>query len=189
MSHNFLHNASFHETLFSIDLAEAKRACFHGCPHCGGPLHQANYPRLGFGVKTEHSHFYTTRFSFCCRTCRRRLTPPSVRFFAQRRFISSVFVLVTALRLSTSEAHCNALARRFGIHLSLSTWKRWRAWWRQLPMSRFWAYAKTRLPAFTPQTPLARSMLTQFPGTGLSQRLLLFLRFLSPLSSGSMHTI
>jgi len=182
MSHNFLLNASFHEALLAIDLEEVNRTRDKACPHCGGTLHQAHYPRKGFGIKAEYAHFYDQRFSLCCATCRCRVTPPSIRFLFQRRFVSSVFVLISALRQSASARHCDVLARRFGIHVSLSTWRRWRAWWRQLPLSRFWQQVKSRLPSFIPQTPLARGLLSQFSGDYLSQRLVLFLRFLSALS-------
>ncbi len=52
------------------------------CPHCSGPLDAAHFvrkPHLA-GVTLEDAH--CLRFSFCCRVdgCRRRQTPPSVRF-------------------------------------------------------------------------------------------------------------
>ncbi len=182
MSHNPLFNASFHQALFQIDHAEADRVQSRGCDHCAGPLHQAHYPRIGFGVKTEYAHFYQLRLSFCCGTCRRRTTPKSVRFAGQRRFISSVFLLLSALRLSPSEARCETIARRYGVQISVSTWKRWRSWWQQLPATSCWSFAKTRVGILPLRRPLPKSLLAVFSGETLMIRLVHLLRFLSPLS-------
>jgi hypothetical protein len=186
MSHNFLFNASFHEALLAFDLSEANRPRNQGCPYCAGALHQAHFPRKAFGVTAKLRHLYAKRFSFCCAACRRRTTPSSVRFRAKIRFISSVFVLISAIRKGASEARCDALARRFGVRLSTSTWQRWRSWWRDLPNTVFWRQAKPRFSTLITPSPdkpgLARGLLKQFTGPDLSQRLHLLLRFLSPLS-------
>lgn len=186
MSHNFIFNANFHETLLAFDLSEANRTRNQGCPYCAGALHQAHFPRKAFGVAAKLRYVYTRRFSFCCAVCRRRTTPSSVRFMAKIRFISSVFVLISALRMGTSEARCDALARRFGVRLSTSTWQRWRSWWRDLPNTAFWRHAKSRFSILiaTPsgKPGLARALLKQFTAPDLPQRLQLLLRFLMPLS-------
>lgn len=182
MSHNLFLNASFHQALFQIDRTEAELIQSKGCDHCAGPLHQAHYPRIGFGIKREHAHFYHLRLSFCCGTCRRRTTPVSVRFAGQRRFISSVFLLLCALRLYPSDARCDAIIRRYGVHVSVSTWKRWRAWWQQLPATSSWSFAKIRFGIFSLASPLPRSLLTVFTGETLKKRLVQLLQFLSPLS-------
>jgi len=186
MSHNFLFNASFHEALLAFDLSEANRTRNLGCPYCAGALHQAHFPRKAFGVPAKLRHLYAKRFSLCCAVCRRRTTPSSVRFAAKIRFISSVFVLISALRMAASEARCDALARRFGVRLSISTWQRWRSWWRGLPNTVFWRHAKSRFSTLiTPpsdKSGLARALLKQFTSPDLSQRLHLLLCFLLPLS-------
>ena len=50
MSHKFLLNASFHSLLNAIDQELAEQALKKGCSHCGGKLHQADYPRSPFGI-------------------------------------------------------------------------------------------------------------------------------------------
>ena len=80
--------------LFRIDSDLAEKARADRCS-CGGRLDTADYPRKprapGLGPE------YRKRHSFCCAVCRRRTTPPSVRFFARRVYAFPVVVLVTAL--------------------------------------------------------------------------------------------
>ena len=124
MSHNCLVNSNlnFHTHLLNIDIDLAQKVKEQGCPHCGGKLHQANYPRTAFGVTAQIAPIYACRFSYCCANCRRRTTPPCVRFFGRRRYVATIFILLCASRsLTPDEACCTRLARRFGCHLSVST--------------------------------------------------------------------
>ncbi len=94
MSHNCLVNSNLnsHTHLLTIDIELAQKVKEQGCRHCGGALHQTNYPRIAFGVTAQIAPIYTCRFSYCCANCRRRTTPPSVRFFGRRRYISTIFI-------------------------------------------------------------------------------------------------
>jgi hypothetical protein len=76
--------------------AEARRA---GC-QCGGLLHGARYVRKPRGGPAGLSAETAVRFSFCCATegCRRRTTPPSLRFLGRKVFFGVVVLLVPALR-------------------------------------------------------------------------------------------
>jgi hypothetical protein len=124
MLHNCLANANlnYHQQLLAIDVDSANQAKKTGCRHCNATLHQANYPRIAFGLSTAIAHFYHTRFSFCCSLCRRRTTPPSVRFLGRRRYAASIFILLCASRGFKPVKRCGQrLARKFGIHLSLTT--------------------------------------------------------------------
>jgi hypothetical protein len=69
---------------FDDDLAARVRE--GGCPRCGGRLDVADYPRKPRGGSIELGDDYDVRRSFCCAVegCRRRRTPPSVRFSAAR---------------------------------------------------------------------------------------------------------
>jgi hypothetical protein len=124
MSHSRLANASppFHENLLDIDIKTAEAVKNEGCPYCKGVLHQANYPRIVFGLNPQLAPLYDKRFSFCCADCRRRITPPSVRFLGRRRFASSVFVLLCASRhFCPNQRSCARLAKQLGIYLSPTT--------------------------------------------------------------------
>ncbi len=124
MSHKCLanNNLNFNIHLYELDVETANAVKQAGCPHCHGTLHQSHYPRIGFGIAPELAPLYEQRFSFCCADCRRRTTPPSVRFFGRRRFVASLFILLCASRhLKPNEQSCLRLARRFACHLSVST--------------------------------------------------------------------
>ena len=56
-----------------------------GCS-CGGRLHCANYPRKPRGGCENLPQSYDYRLSFCCDRdgCRKRTTPPSVRFLGRK---------------------------------------------------------------------------------------------------------
>jgi hypothetical protein len=56
-----------------------------GCT-CGGVRHSARYPRKPRALQGMLDERYQNRLSFCCARegCRRRSTPPSVRFLGRK---------------------------------------------------------------------------------------------------------
>jgi len=73
----------FFEGLTTIDAAIVDRAAKEPCRDCGGPLHRGDYPRKPRGgLLAIAAEAFGRRFSLCCgrEGCRRRVTPPSVRF-------------------------------------------------------------------------------------------------------------
>jgi hypothetical protein len=100
MCHTYLGTSNFWTLLFRIDEDLAAQTRAAGCVFCGGKLHSARYPRKPRGVVCGlGGEAYERRLSFCCARdrCRRRSTPPSVRFLGRRVYLSAVVVLVTAL--------------------------------------------------------------------------------------------
>ena len=97
-SGSILSNARVWAFLKRVDEAEAEACREAGCPRCGGDLHSARYPRKPHGLAPELRDD-VRRFSFCCVDCRRRMTPPSVRFFGRRFRVAPLFLLVSALVL------------------------------------------------------------------------------------------
>ena len=96
MPANPIEDPAFFSLLLKIDRATADELRQKGCPECGGPLHWANYARSPRGVPSECGTEHLTRLSLCCgrEGCRKRLTPPSVRFRPKglcRRSSGSVF--------------------------------------------------------------------------------------------------
>lgn len=181
MTHRFIHRPTFHEQLYKVDQEEAALMQAKGCRCCGGQLHQAHYPRIGFGLPARLASLYDKRLSFCCGSCRRRSTPPSVRFFGRRRYTSMVFVLLSALRSSPSEHRRDRLARCFGVHISLATWRRWLSWWRLgFPKTALWVTFKAHFTLSGSSHPF--TLLRQLAATTLSQRLMQALVFLSPIT-------
>jgi hypothetical protein len=179
MSHNLRLDANFHLQLLKLDqilLAETSEA---GCPFCSGPLHQAHYPRTPFGVPVDMRHYYDQRFSLCCGQCRRRTTPQSVRFLGSRRFVTLVMVLISSQRSSPTEKRLERLFRRFNLQCSLTTWKRWRKWWKeQFPASSLWHEVRGLFVRHDAISFYPKDVLKQFP----DNRLLKFLQLISPLS-------
>jgi hypothetical protein len=99
MYHEFPGNASFWLFLFSVDRDLAETAHKQTCS-CGGRLHVANYPRKPRGAGDDLPSEYGYRLSFCCdrEGCRKRVTPPSVRFLGREVYLGVVVNLVNAMR-------------------------------------------------------------------------------------------
>jgi hypothetical protein len=147
MYHDLPRDASFWAFLFSIDrdLAESTRQ--KACP-CGGCLHRANYPRKPRGGD-DLPEQYGSRLSFCCDRdgCRKRATPPSVRFLGRKVYLGAVVVLVAAMRQGPAPRRVRELSRLFGA--DRRTVARWQVFWREhFPQTPFWKVARGRfMPA------------------------------------------
>ena len=76
--------------LLSVDKDLAECARRNGCPS-GGRLHYADYPRAPRSGLGDLPNAYRYRFSFCRDRdgCRKRVTPPSVRFLGRKVFLVS----------------------------------------------------------------------------------------------------
>ena len=85
MYHELPRGASFWSFLFAIDQDLAETTRKKACP-CGGRLHCANYPRKPRGTPVQLPEPQRLRLSFCCDRdgCRKRVTPPSVRFLGRK---------------------------------------------------------------------------------------------------------
>ena len=78
------------EIFFEIDKAIATVAHALACRLCNGKLSWNNYQRKPRGIPVEAEKFCNFRFSLCCSSvgCRKRTTPPTVRFLG-RKVVSS----------------------------------------------------------------------------------------------------
>ena len=189
MSHKLSFDASFCSLLIEIDRDIAAQIQLEGCTYCGGLLHQSAYPRSPFGLSARLRTHFEERFSFCCATCRKRTTPPSVRFFGRRWFPAPLLVLVSLLRCGINERRLAQVRRHFGINVSITTWKRWRRWWRDsFAMTRFWQRDKGLVPLVHHSGPFPRALLDAFQG-GTGQRMCLLLKFISPLTGGNLRAV
>lgn len=181
-----LPEASFYELLERIDRDLAETAREAGCWRCGGVLHRALYGRKPRGGPRELGAGYEKRWSFCCavRDCRKRRTPPSVRFLGRRVFLGAVVVLVTALRHGVTPKRGARLRELVGV--SLRTVKRWRRWWQDtFTQGPFWKQVKGRFAPAAEAARLPASLLERFSGEGELARLAACLAFLSPISTTS----
>jgi hypothetical protein len=91
---NHLADQQVYQLLEKVDGDLVEDARQHDCVHCGGKLHRSDYDR-----KPRGGPQWDVRFSLCCASegCRRRHTPPSVRFMGRRVYAGLVVVLVSAM--------------------------------------------------------------------------------------------
>jgi hypothetical protein len=151
----------FFAALMQADESLAVAVAAKGCPHCGGPLHVANYERKPRGgAFAEVGEGFRLRHSLCCgrRGCRRRVLPPSLRFLGRKVYLEIVVILAAAWLVEAAEA-MRAAARH--VRVSARTLARWRRWWgAEVPLSKWWAELRSRLAPPTPdETDLPRSLL------------------------------
>jgi hypothetical protein len=180
-----LADARFHEQLlvFDRDLSAAARAA--GCGPCGGALHAAPFGRKPRGGPAGLSQDYARRFSFCCSVdgCRKRTTPPSLRFLGRKVYLATVVTLISAMLLGTTPARLVRLSIVPGI--DRRTLARWRAWW--LSTLADGPFALVAKATFIPPVDIASlpaSLLDRFAGDVAAQ-LTSLLRFLAPLTGGT----
>jgi hypothetical protein len=142
MDHRLLQQVTFWTALLSLDQELAAKARLGGCS-CGGVLHRADFPRKPRGGPPDLPPEYGYRFSFCCRQegCRKRVTPPSVRFLGRKVYLHAVIILVAAMRQGATPRRVRELSELFGA--DRRTIVRWRVFWQeQFPRTAFWKVAR-----------------------------------------------
>jgi hypothetical protein len=121
----------------------------------------------------------------CADGCRKRVKPPSLRFFGRRVYLAPVFVLACAMIHGITEKRAEAMRDLVGV--SRRTLERWRKWWQQsFPQSGFWQGARGRLRSPVDSSGLPASLLQRFGRPGEWECALRALKFLAPLEAGSV---
>jgi hypothetical protein len=138
----------FFEGLVRVDTAIVELAAGQPCGECGGPLHRGDYPRKPRGgLIGAAAEAFEVRFSLCCgrEGCRRRATPPSVRFLGRRVYVGAVVVVASDVALAVATA--TEAVRRTGV--PARTTRRWLRWWRGpfTTTASFMALAARLVPA------------------------------------------
>jgi hypothetical protein len=145
MYHDLPRDATFWSFLFEIDKDLAETTRKQGCP-CGGRLHRANYPRQPRGDADQIPQPQRIRLSFCCDRdgCRKRVTPPSVRFLGPKVYLAAVVILISAMRQGPTPRQVRDLFKLCGA--DRRTIARWQVFWRDhFPRTPFWKVARARL--------------------------------------------
>jgi hypothetical protein len=162
------------------DLAAKTQAA--GCGFCGGRLDVADYPRKPRGAdKLDDS--YGRRRSFCCAAegCRRRATPPSVRFLGRKVYLGAAVLLAAALQHGPTKRRVAELSVLLGA--SRRTLVRWRRWWSTtFAASRFWASLRGRFVRAVDEAAMPASLLPRLLATNEPAAVTL-LRLLAPMST------
>jgi len=175
---NLLFDLKFFQLLFSIDVDLADKTRAEKCA-CGGGFYCADYPRKPRGCPPSARHLFASRFSFCCRLCRKRTTAVSVRFLGRRVYLAVILALMPARR-----AKVNAGERQLRETLAVParTLSRWRAWWIQIfPITPLWQAQCARFMPPVETTQLPPSLLVRFVGSA-TDSIVHILRFLTPLT-------
>jgi len=178
-------SSRFWSRLTQLDRHAANEVRSRGCPHCGGVLHSARYSRkprgLDRAVLGEH---YRVRESFCCAACRRRTTPPSLRFLGRKVYLGALLILFgnLATGVEPSASSYRSLSARCGIPTrTLARWRR--GWIESIPTTRWWRDLAPRfMPAIaTDRLPLV--LLERVRSADASTRLVRVLGLAGPLST------
>lgn len=186
MWHEIVLGREFFARLLAIDAEVASRMRAAGCRCCGGPLcvgHYERKPRGGFLAMAGEEDLFTQRYSYCCSRegCRRRATPPSVRFLGRKVYLEGAILIACAL--AGAEEHARAIRAATGI--AARTVRRWQAWWLTVfAASALWVELRSRAPTLEVGA-LPGAMLALFDGKGAEDKLVLAMQFLAPLTSAT----
>jgi hypothetical protein len=169
--------------LFAIDRELAEETRKKACP-CGGRLHCANYLRKPRGTPVQLPERLCLRLSFCCDRdgCRKRVTPPSVRFLGPKVYLGAIVILISAMRHGPTPRRVRELSARFGA--DRRTIARWQVFWREhFPNTPFWKSARARLVPVVEILSLPYSLVDAFLSRHrICRGWTLLLRFLSPIA-------
>lgn len=190
MYQTILRDSSFFALLLQLDQDLAAEAQTAGCV-CGGALHRAHYPRKPRGGPDGLGAEHSLRLSFCCSVegCRRRVTPPSLRFLGRKVFFGVWVLLLPVLRDGPTRERLRRLEEVFGV--SRRTLLRWRRFWREaVPVSRFWEASRGRFAVPLSTQRLPGSLLEAFTAAAdPNGRVVAVLRFILPLSCGCREQV
>lgn len=182
-SHELGVDVQFLSRLVELDEQITEQVRQAGCSRCGGRLDRADYARKPRGgVAALAAETWLKRFSLCCSRegCRRRSTPPSVRFLGRKVYVEVTVLLACLASTSGDPSREPAPPSAAPVR----TVRRWLTWWRTVFVaSTFWSDARARLlpPVIEPQLP--GSLLTRFSAaSGLVE----MARFIAPITTTSV---
>ena len=177
-----LQDARLYAFLLQADQDLAESTGRSACRFCGGRLHSACYTRKPRGLPDgiDPGPAFPVRFSFCCSAdgCRRRHTPPSVRFLGRKVYLSVMVVLLTTMRQGPTPRRVRELQGLFGA--DRRTLARWRAWWQTFfPSTAFWQRFKARFMPPVTEPELPQSLVARFGGDTRRDCIVRMLQFLA----------
>lgn len=163
--------------LLELDLQIAEIIAGLGCPRCNGILDASHYRRKPRGVENI-SDSESIRLSYCCRRdgCRKRVTPPSLRFLGRKVYWSGVVILSETTQWSA-----------FGLEVCRQTLARWRGFWTGVLSES--AFAKSVKVGLSPGVDFSvEGILSGLRGArqGFEDSFQSALRFFSPLSTKAL---
>lgn len=187
MSHVPDFDAKFLSALAEVDAQYAERVQDAGCPRCGGRLDRGDYPRKPRGDLGEAAGAYERRLSLCCRVdgCRRRATPPSLRFLGRKVYVAVLVVAASAAGRATALTGLGRARRVKGV--PVRTVRRWLDWWQTVfALGAFFTEARAYFATPVEIAQLPASLLARFGGA-TTAALEKTLRFLAPITTASVR--
>ena len=178
-------DSRFYQFLEKADWDRAQSVRTAGCRYCGGRLHQADYERKPRGAPAAVMDRWATRHSFCCEKegCRKRHTPPSVRFLGRKVYVGIVVVLVAAMMHGPNARRIATLHEALGI--DARTLKRWRQWWLDVFVrTPFWKANRARFMPALNEALMPYCLVDSFSAQG-REGLIKLMAFLSPMTTTS----
>lgn len=175
-----LQDGRLYAFLEQVDKDFASEVQSRGCEHCGAALHRGDYSR-----KPRGGPSWDRRFSFCCSRegCRKRATPPSVRFLGRKVYVGIVVVLVSAMMHGPSDRRLERLRQELPI--DRRTLKRWLQWWTQIFVHlAFWKSQRGRFARRMAEARMPLELVEAF-GAQQVEGLVKLMKFLSPITTGS----
>jgi hypothetical protein len=172
----------FFVKLIEIDEQCVGQVAAKGCPVCGGSLHRSDFDRKPNGALiAAEGEAFVKRYSLCCSRegCRKRATPPSVRFLGRKVFLGVVVIVASLV------AHAHGLrASEEQTGVAARTVRRWLSWWRgPFIHTAVFAAVRARLVGVVVEQ-LPASIVLRLPGS-LEQQVDGMLKLLAPLTGGS----
>lgn len=165
-----------------VDSELAEQCRNGGCLHCKGKLHSAAYDRKPRGGPAH----WDKRASLCCARegCRKRHTPPSVRFLGRKVYVGTVVILLSAMRQGINAGASRILSEKLGV--DKRTLERWKAWWSEtFVQSSFWKTTRSRFMPLLCEKTVPHSLCLAFD-IDRRDRLLDLLKFLGPITTTSV---
>jgi len=185
-----LGDTRFHELLLDCDQDIAIAARRERCLLCRSVVHSARYRRKPRGRPAGLGEEHDWRFSFCCTLdgCRKRKTPPSLRFLGRKVYLAAMVVLIAIMREGATPGRMGRLSGLVGV--DRRTVQRWRKWWRdRFTTSPFWRQAAAAFMPPVNQDRLPASLIERFIGSA-PERLIAVLRLLLPITGGNaVHVV
>jgi len=172
-------NSSFFQFLLHADLELTRMLQQRRCPHCGGRLDRADYPRKARGPLEEAGDALESRFSLCCARegCRRRLTPPSLRFLGRKVYYGAWILVTCAVWL------CGTVLGSRIVGVPRRTVRRWLGFWSEdFPRTDLWRVQRARFLPPVNEALLPLSLLERF-GQGPTEMLIGTLSFVRPITT------
>ncbi len=178
-----IQKVKLYNLLFLIDKDLAERQRDKTCPFCGSPLHYSNYTRKPRGGPDNLPEEYLIRHSLCCSNegCRRRVLPPSLRFWGRRVYFGAVMLVIMTLHHRRTDGYSAGKLKKL-FDISRHTLNRWINYFESIfPFSNQWQKVKGRIGIGISNNDLPAAVVSYFikHSVSIEAGLIGSLRFLS----------